>query len=234
MAPSQAASGQPGAIPSATASATAKSIIVPKPGPTARCLSSEQIAQRLSIQWKLDNALSVVMVAPDDHLNLRAGPSAREKIVGRLAHDERGVQAVGKVCEQGRRSVWMEVKSGDLRGWANAQYLLPTTTPEDKTAAYTKLAPGPYANKEALIRALTKAKESAAPDPEVPYRVELVGEQAKGTSVAVVLHQCCYADDALSGEQVWLNLEQTNGKWQIGKAMEVNLCPRGATGKRCK
>ncbi len=60
----------------------------------------------------------VVNVSPDDTLNVRAGPSVSFPVLGTLAREATGVEALGG-CVEG----WCPVRSGILLGWASARFL---------------------------------------------------------------------------------------------------------------
>jgi uncharacterized protein YraI len=59
----------------------------------------------------------VVYVAPDDALNMRAGPSVGYAIVGRIPPGGRGVRVVGHCRE------WCPVSYNGASGWVNPLYL---------------------------------------------------------------------------------------------------------------
>ncbi|MDD9729939.1 peptide-binding protein [Mameliella sp. AT18] len=61
----------------------------------------------------------VVGVAPDDVLNLRAGPGAGHDKVGELAFDARGIEVVRA------EGNWGLVNAGEGPGWASLRYLSP-------------------------------------------------------------------------------------------------------------
>lgn len=61
----------------------------------------------------------VVGVAPDDVLNVRAGPGASHPKVGELAHDARGVEVVRA------EGNWGQVNVDGLPGWTSLRYLAP-------------------------------------------------------------------------------------------------------------
>ena len=60
----------------------------------------------------------VVNVPQGDELNVRAGPSVGFPVLGRLAREATGVEALGD-CVDG----WCPVRSGVLLGWANGRFL---------------------------------------------------------------------------------------------------------------
>jgi uncharacterized protein YraI len=62
-------------------------------------------------------------VAPPDVLNMRAGPSSKDVVVGTIPPDASGVIAVGARRQMGP-SVWREVSYGGVRGWVNARFLV--------------------------------------------------------------------------------------------------------------
>lgn len=59
----------------------------------------------------------VVYVAPDDVLNIRAGPSAGHRIVGMIPPRGRGVRVTGE-CDG-----WCPVHYNGASGWVNGHYL---------------------------------------------------------------------------------------------------------------
>jgi uncharacterized membrane protein len=61
----------------------------------------------------------VTGVAADDVLNIRAGPSASEPVVGTLAPDAEGVEVVALDA----RGAWGRVNTGERSGWASMAYL---------------------------------------------------------------------------------------------------------------
>src|SRR5689334_9729149 len=66
-----------------------------------------------------DRTFRVVYVAPDDVLNMRAGPSVGYAIVGRIPPGGRGVRVVGR-CRD-----WCPVSYHGASGWVNPAYLAP-------------------------------------------------------------------------------------------------------------
>lgn len=61
----------------------------------------------------------VIGVAPNDALNLRAGPSAAAPILGVLPPGAAGVQITGRSPDGG----WLRLNAGETMGWASARYL---------------------------------------------------------------------------------------------------------------
>jgi hypothetical protein len=62
-------------------------------------------------------------VAAPDVLNMRAGPSSKDAVVGTIPPDASGVIAVGRRRQMGP-SVWREVSYGGVHGWVNARFLV--------------------------------------------------------------------------------------------------------------
>jgi hypothetical protein len=72
----------------------------------------------------------VVNVRPGDQLNIRAGPSARFPVLGRLGRNAAGIQALGD-CVEG----WCPVRGGFLLGWANGDFLERESQDSEPSAA---------------------------------------------------------------------------------------------------
>lgn len=87
----------------------------------------------------------VVHVAPDDVLNIRAGPSVGYQVVGMIPPGGRGVRLVGHCRE------WCPVNYNGATGWVNGIYL----APEPAVAGYVAEEPAapPRARKRAQLPA---------------------------------------------------------------------------------
>jgi hypothetical protein len=233
--------------PSARPAASAPSVITSPPatesaaptaapvrsGESARCLSPADVERDLGVGFKLRSELAVIGVAPDDTLALRERPGANERQLGALPHDTRGVKALGSVCRVGS-ATWFRVALGDAEGWANGAFLSPATKPVDETARFRKLlGTARFASDGALVSALQKALErELGKEPEPRFEAKLVGT-ARGSVTVALLHLCCFADDSVQGEQVWLELAQKDGQWTLARARASRLCSRGTSGDLC-
>jgi hypothetical protein len=238
--PVPAGSPETSAAPSAL-SPTSSATVPPLSGSAApealagvHCLSAEERARDLAVSFKLRNELAVVRVAPDDVLWLRQGPGAREKPVGKLTHDARKVAATGRACRSGE-TIWYEVSSGSVRGFANGDFLVPATEPVDETARFAKLVGGSkFESPEALAKALRHALVSEQKEPsEVRFEATLVGVARSDSRAVLVLYACCYADDSVMGEQLWIDAVERDGRWMLERARASRLCPRGVSGSVC-
>ncbi len=58
-------------------------------------------------------------VAADDVLNIRAEPSARAAIIGRLAPDARGIEVVAHNVA----GTWGQINTGERSGWVSLRYM---------------------------------------------------------------------------------------------------------------
>lgn len=65
----------------------------------------------------LPDLFDVADVAVDDVLNIREQPSASAPVIGELAHDATGIEAVAE------RDGWLQINSGERAGWVNGRYL---------------------------------------------------------------------------------------------------------------
>jgi hypothetical protein len=87
---------------------------------------------------------------------------------------------------------------------------------------------------EALGRAIGQAIERERTEPaEVRLETTLVGSSRNGARATAVLYACCYADDSVMGEQLWLDAVERDGLWLLERARVSRLCPRGASGSAC-
>ncbi|HEX6277267.1 MAG TPA: beta-galactosidase GalA [Polyangiaceae bacterium] len=222
--PSMSASTPPaGAAASSPASGAAAGV---------RCLTEAEIERELGVGFKLRSELAVVRVAPDDVLFLRKNPGAHEAVTGKLSYDARGVRATGRVCRVGDTE-WFEVAAGDARGFANGGFLVPATPLVDESERFRKLLGGArFRSADELVRALAFALERAvAGQTEPRLQAKVIGSAA--VAKPIVLHLCCFADDSVQGEQVVLELAETNGEITLRRARVSRLCPRGTSGERC-
>jgi uncharacterized membrane protein len=74
-----------------------------------------------SIDPPLPALYSVTGVGTGDSLNLRAGPSGRDAIIGTLAPDANGIEVVAL----SREGNWAMVNHGESAGWAAMRFLTP-------------------------------------------------------------------------------------------------------------
>jgi hypothetical protein len=222
-------------VPSSTPLPPASESAAPATGSTtsANCLSPVDVERDMAARFKLRGELAVIGVAPDDTLALREGPGASERQVGALPHDTRGVRALGPVCRAGT-ATWFQVALGGAEGWANGAFLSPATNPADETERFRKiLGAARFASDTALVATLQKALErELGKEPEPRFAAKLVGI-ARGNATVALLSLCCFADDSVAGEQVWLELARKDGTWSIARARVSRLCPRGTSGDLC-
>jgi uncharacterized membrane protein len=85
-----------------------------------------------TIPSRAADLFSVVNVASDDELNVRAGPSADAQKIGTLAFNASSVIATG-LSRQAGRATWMEIEFAKSKGWVNAAYLTAITAPREPT-----------------------------------------------------------------------------------------------------
>ncbi len=67
-----------------------------------------------------DPGWEVINVAPNDRLNVRAGPSANHDVIGHIPHNGEKINLIER-C----RSLWCKVRYQSIEGWVNTSYLAP-------------------------------------------------------------------------------------------------------------
>lgn len=115
---SQSTSEQPNQLQAKARADDVHNTVPPQPRRVTRSASSGSDVRVPSF--------SVIRVAQDDVLNVRAGPSQHHQRVGALPPNARGVSIVGP-CQ----GLWCPIRHGRLKGWVNSYYLaaeIPTTS----------------------------------------------------------------------------------------------------------
>jgi hypothetical protein len=109
-APARRLFAAPAAAPAA-AQAPGDQAIADQPA-LSRCEPGSLKGKRFSVQG----------VAASDVLNVRAEPTAKSAILGKLAPDATGVRGTSNRISAGG-STWQEVECGQLHGWVNERFL---------------------------------------------------------------------------------------------------------------
>ncbi len=82
-----------------------------------------------AIETHAQETYDVTNVASDDHLNIRAEPSATAEKIGSLRFDAKDISVIGAERQVGR-ATWREILVDGQAGWVNAAYLTPTRAKE--------------------------------------------------------------------------------------------------------
>lgn len=100
------------------------------PTPTATSLPPQQAPTPTATPLSPLRPLAVVLVAPADQLNVRAGPGPDQPILATLPPNASGILPTGREqTVQGAR--WIEVRLPDGRiGWVNATFLTEQVSPQ--------------------------------------------------------------------------------------------------------
>lgn len=157
---------------------------------------------------------SVVGVAHDDKLNVRRTPSARAKVIGRLAPLARRVEVTGKT-----RGSWRQVRIGDRVGWVHGRYLAPIGRPVGMTERAREVGIAP--TRVSLAR---KVVASQAPGTEGRLFGPVLVSQRGNRMVVDLLG---YQDDALVGERFRLVIRPGEAGFMIRSAAALPICARG-------
>ena len=96
---------------------------VPEPVPTGSGLAMAIALPGKVARWSdVKDCRSVVLVAPDDVLNVRSGPGVENEIIAGLSPTATGVMLTGRRTVVGS-SIWVEIVIEHGTGWVNEHYL---------------------------------------------------------------------------------------------------------------
>jgi hypothetical protein len=170
--------------------------------------------------------MMVVGVAHDDTLNLRSGPGTGYGVVTRLDPLDEHVVATGRarLLEQ---SVWYEVTSGGVTGWASSSYLAFGGQVDDVTSqVVAALGETPQAETMVDLAAIVTAELSSE---EVTSRVTLVAGPTVGDLGEIAYDVIGVADDSVYGVRLHIFGQPTGGGegFSLKSVEQMTLCGRG-------
>jgi uncharacterized protein YraI len=176
-------------------------------------------------------ALSVVGVAHDDTLNVRAGPGTGYDVVGELEPTAGGLVATGHVRDLGD-SFWTEVEVDDRTGWVNVRHVTQFGATDDVTAQIASSGGLPTAG-SVLDLGLAVAERRASEEP--PSDVVVVVAPTEGDLGEVTLDVIGFGDDAVGGERlhVFAATEDGGATYYVKSVERTVMCTRGVEGGVC-
>jgi uncharacterized protein YraI len=205
-------------IPSTTTTTTVT-------GPTTTTLPGEPF----DIGPSSGDVLSVVAVAYDDVLNLRAGPGTDFEVLKKMPPRYDRVIANGR-AQALPNSIWYEVTALGVTGWASSTYLAELGTTDDITSQIVdKLGEIPTAETMADLGLLVAESYPAL---DRPLRVRMSGEPSVGDLGEVIYDVVGFADDSVRGLRLHVFGQPTeSGEGFSLKSVEATaLCARGVDG----
>lgn len=192
--------------------------------PTDTIPEADLPGERIDIYPYADAPLTVVAVAADDVLNLRAGPGTEYGVLLTLAPEAGGFVALGHNRTVGE-SFWVLVQVDGRAGWVNGTFVAIPGATTDITAAL----PGDLGGETLvdLAEAVAAARAGDAPDP----RTAIVAGPTVGDVGEITIDVIGYADDAQKGERLHIvATEATSGEAFVLRTVESTaLCARGVT-----
>ncbi|NNL98091.1 MAG: SH3 domain-containing protein [Acidimicrobiia bacterium] len=194
-------------------------------GPTTTTLPGEPF----DIGPSPGDVLSVVAVAFDDVLNLRAGPGTDFEVLKKMPPRYDRVIANGR-AQALPNSIWYEVTALGVTGWASSTYLAELGSTDDITSQIVdKLGEIPTAE---TMADLGRIVAESYPAVERPLRVRMSGEPSVGDLGEVIYDVVGFADDSVRGLRLHVFGQPTeSGDGFSLKSVEATaLCARGVDG----
>ena len=195
------------------------------PGPTTTTLPGEPF----DLGPSSGDVLSVVAVAFDDVLNLRAGPGTDFEVLKKMPARYDRVIANGR-AQSLPNSIWYEVTALGVTGWASSTYLAELGSTDDITAqTIEKLGETPTAE---TMTDLGLIVAESYPPVDRPLRVRMSGEPSVADLGEVIYDVVGFADDSVRGLRLHVFGQPTeSGEGFSLKSVEATaLCARGVDG----
>jgi hypothetical protein len=231
-APEPAPSASAGGAPPPSAPTPTPSTSTPPPSPSPG--GGEGLAgEPIDFFFAEGDTLAVVGVAHDDVLNVRAGPGVASDIVATLPPLTDDVVAAG-AARQLPQSIWAQIGTDGVTGWANAGYLAYVGETTDETAAVLADLGGDRTagSMLALGHAVARTRASSEPASDIVVvdgpTVDDLGE--------VTIDVIGLGDDAARGLRLHVFGQpiDTGAGFELRSAEQTVLCGRGVSGDgRC-
>lgn len=172
--------------------------------------------------------LAVVGVAADDVLNVRAGPGVEFAVVAGLAPTAAEAVATGRARQLDLGAVWVEVRAGDVTGWASFRYLAYLGTVDDVTSRLPQLPTGGD-----LVALAEQVARQRHPGPEGAPTVTVVDGPHVGDLGEVTVDVLGLLDDSVLGERLHVFAHPHDGVFTVRTVEVTTLCARGLSDGLC-
>ncbi len=174
--------------------------------------------------------LEVVGVEADDVLNVRALPGSRQNIVDTLDPLARGLEFTGRERLVGDPpSVWYEIDTGSVTGWANSRYLAPFAGSVDVTSEVVDVL-GELPTGETIVQVGEQVVEARTRFLDGEQTVVIVDGPSKGDLYEITYDVLGFLDDSVRGERLHLLItppEVADGPMTLKSVELTYICARG-------
>lgn len=178
------------------------------------------------------DVLSVVGVAHDDELNVRAGPGTDQGIVAFAAPEDDDVVATGR-ARLLPSSIWYEVEVDSQVGWVGSAFVAFRGGTDDATAEF--LDGGAAPSYETMVdMAEAVAADFGSDDP--PSRIVQVVAPEVGDVAEITYDVIDIADDAVLGFRlhIFATEDESGESFTLRNIERTTFCTRGLAGELCR
>jgi hypothetical protein len=201
-----------------------------------RCAKGQALGERehVLLDGFADAPLSVVRIRPDDQLSLRVAPGIGAAIAAKLPFRFEGLRPTGQACRVDR-ALWLEVETGQQRGWVNQRFAQPTAAFQSlDQLGETPLAQLTAPTLEQLSQLLYRVLKSySGVGPSGQAEVELIGRTEQKNSAQIVLFDGNGGDDSLSGKEYLAQAVFEAARWRVQRLEQRATCWRGVRDGLC-
>jgi hypothetical protein len=181
--------------------------------------------------------LGVVGVEADDVLNVRALPGSRQNIVDTLVPLATGLEFTGRERLVGDpASVWYEIDTGSVTGWANSRYLAPLAGTVDATSEVVEVL-GELPTGETVVQVGEQVIDARTRFLDGDQTVVIVDDPSTGDLNEITYDVLGFLDDSIRGERLHLFItppEVADGPMTLKSVELTYICARGdGTGELC-
>lgn len=177
-----------------------------------------------TIPWPGEGAvMSVVGVAQDDVLYVRAEPDPSAEVIHQFAPISNDVMVAGGENVQRNGQIWsrVTVSAIDREGWVNSRYISQQGQTNDITSELPKDL---VADSMPALAELVVQQRASDPAPRV-----VVVDTPGGDLENIVVDALGYADDAQYGERLSVFALPDGDRWRLRTVEATTWCSRGVT-----
>jgi hypothetical protein len=229
--PSSPATPEPSSVATPTASSTPAPTTTDeaRADVTADDEDTDDVAgEPVPFFFRRGDVVGVVGVAYDDVLNVRAGPGVDQRVIGRL--DPLGDATATGTARQLSRSIWAQIDTGRVVGWANVRFLGYLGRTGDVTTEVMEAMGDDRTGGTMGTLGRGVARSRASTDP--PSDIVVVAEPTTGDLGEIVVDVIGLGDDAVLGLRLHVFGQpiDTDAGFDLKSVEETLICGRGVSG----